>query len=379
VKPECSVEGLASLEEVELDVLELVARGCTDKVIGVLLSCQESEVKRILRRAQDKLAIPHAREMAGYVYVRKVLPTDVRRTPGDAQQQAYTAPGQKLEEWTTWAQETRARMVTCPGMSSDRVALLARILIDPKHVVMGVEELIPFMGAGLTVYNVMYSIKVMLSAVGLRTNRTKLQTVLLLAPLDNVLERRVVPLEALRAVQHTIAQLEERDLRYLGLIFEGRSDEQIAAQLFMSVDGLHKRVRRIRDALGLRGCSREYLAWFYLRFALPLDVLGTPLDRRKATYTEPGEKLAEWVTWAKIQRENILNGRNLASARAVRAASLLAEPRNLGKNSQKLGAMLHPKATASEFEGYLQQIGAAIGATNRVRIMVITLLAPLTF
>lgn len=179
----------------------------------------------------------------------------------------------------------------------------------------------------------------------------------------------------LHVFRSRVEALEEVDLVILSLLFEGRTESVIAGVVHMSENGLQTRLKSIRRRLGLSHRSRWILLWFYVQYLLPTDMRGTPLDKEKSCYTQPGEKLAEWTAWAKARRDHVVNY-GFVTARALEAAALLARLRYTDKSYEVLGKMMSPPVGTATYSRLIWEVSAQLGGGGRARVFVVAMLAP---
>jgi len=174
-------------------------------------------------------------------------------------------------------------------------------------------------------------------------------------------------------VDGVAAKLDERDRKILRLLFEGKTDSQIAKEVGLSYGGLRHRFASIQKRLGYQSHGRHELVLFYIRSLLATDLEGVPLTEGKTKYTKPGEKLAEWTAWAEDRRAIFLEEFN--KKRIIKAIALLSNPENVDKSDEQLGALVEPPVLGSTYGQHVMVASRVFG--TRVGIVVALALAPI--
>lgn len=187
---------------------------------------------------------------------------------------------------------------------------------------------------------------------------------------------KTLPAFTIEDVNRMIARLDEKDRLIIRLIFEAKSDVQIAAEMWMSYGGVRHRQASIHNKLKLRRCGRYTIVWFYVQFMLATDMEGVPLNKEKERYTEHGEKLAEWKAWAEGCRNVFLEEFN-RRRRVIEAITLLTNPANVDKTDRQLGALMQPPVSASTYHAYVRLASPVFGGGGRVKIIAGLMLAPI--
>ena len=179
--------------------------------------------------------------------------------------------------------------------------------------------------------------------------------------------------------------LGEKELRILGLVAMGWPDELIAYHLRLNVHGVAKTVTWMRRNLGLLPrsrnglCRRERLTFFYVAHVLPHDTLGRSADLREAAYTEPGQKLHDWVDSARRHRAALSRWRLLTPAK-VELAMLLMCPGHVDKTDQELVELLskplHWRTAGMYLDELTRHLATGKVTPTRSKLVTVVNLAP---
>lgn len=176
------------------------------------------------------------------------------------------------------------------------------------------------------------------------------------------------------------ASLPKRDVRILGLMSAGLRDGFIGKVLDKAAETVKQRIHReIKPALGLMGRGREVIALAYVHFLLPTDLLGSPADRSKRVYTEPGEKLADWQMAAARTRLTLYD-RGVLTPYGILIAQGLADPEtaDLGdaETAERLPQLGKNPPTRFTVHDHRARMTGCMKNGSRVKLSVITTLAP---
>jgi hypothetical protein len=130
------------LEEEDLLILALLFEGRREGEIQKAVGMTEGMLRTRLKSVRRRLGLAHRhREILVWFYIQYLLAEDTRGTPLDPEKSSYTKPGEKLAEWTKWAQDRRAAIISTHGVDQrtiEAVLLLTRLQnVDKSYAQLG--------------------------------------------------------------------------------------------------------------------------------------------------------------------------------------------------------------------------------------------------
>jgi DNA-binding NarL/FixJ family response regulator len=181
-----------------------------------------------------------------------------------------------------------------------------------------------------------------------------------------------------KEIAERIALLTDFEVAIFERVARGDTNADLPASLGveLSVATITKRLRSAQDKIGLPR-SRVATGLFYVRHILPVDMRGKPEASHKSAYATPGEKLAEWVTWAKKQHAYMWSHGMPRGPLAFEILQLVSDPAYAELSLDDVGPLLVNDPSGTAVKRYVNRaMGLMHGGGCRVKLATVHTLAP---